>query len=87
LLGNRQVVDHHFGGSNYFIPATVASLKNGENGVVRLSRIMALRKRFVLVRVERFADDLITLDSVLAEQLLELLQRHLDTLMKLCGVA
>ena len=34
---------------------------------------MALRKRFMPVRVERLAQDLLALNAVLAEQLLELL--------------
>jgi hypothetical protein len=54
--------------------------------MVGFSRIMALRKRFLPVRVEGLADDLLTFDAVLAEQLLQLLQGHLDALMKLCGV-
>ena len=54
--------------------------------MVGLGRIMALRKRFMPVRVERLADNLLTLDAVLTEQLLQLLQRHLHTLMKLRGV-
>jgi hypothetical protein len=81
----RQVVHHHFGRANTFAPP-VATLNHFEDGVVGLGRIMALRKRFMPVRVERLADDLLTLDAVLAEQLLQLFQRHLHPLMKLRGV-
>jgi hypothetical protein len=70
LLGNRQVIDHHAGGSNDFGSPPVTALKNGEDGVVWLSRIMTLRKRFLLVRVEWFPDDFIALNAMLAEQLL-----------------
>ena len=38
------------------------------------------------VRVERLANDLPTLDPMLLEQLLQLLQGHLHPLMKLAGV-
>jgi hypothetical protein len=38
--------------------------------MVGLGWIMALRKRFVLMRVERLADDFLTFNAVLAEQLL-----------------
>ncbi len=38
--------------------------------MVGLSRIVALRKCFVPMRVKRLADDFLTLDAVLTEQLL-----------------
>ena len=87
MLGDGQVVDHHFGRPHNFIAPAVTALKNREDSVVRSSRIMALSKRFVLVRVERLADEFFTLDPVLAKQLLQLFQRHFNTLMKLCGIA
>ena len=85
-LGRRQVIHHHFGRANDLRASPIATLNHFEDGMVGLSRIMALRKRFMPVRVERLADDLLTLDAVLAEQLLQLFQRHLHTLMKLRGV-
>jgi hypothetical protein len=47
--------------------------------------IVALGNRFMPVRVERLANALLGLDSVLAEQQAQLLQRHIHTLMKLWG--
>jgi hypothetical protein len=85
-LGRRQIIDHDFGWANDLRTSPVATLNDFEDGVVGFSWIMALRKRFVPVRIERFADDLLTFDAVLAEQLLQLLQGHLHTLMKLCGI-
>ena len=41
----------------------------------------------MLVRVERLADDVLTLDAVLTEHLLQLFQRHLHSLMKLRRVS
>jgi hypothetical protein len=87
LLGSCQVIDLHLCRSDYFLTPAVTALENRQDGVVGLSRITALRKRFVPVRVERFADDFVTLDPVLPEQLLKLLQRHLDAFMKLHGIA
>jgi hypothetical protein len=86
-LGSRQVVHDHFGRANHLRTSLITTLNHFENGVVGFSRIMALRKRFMPVRVERLADNLLTLDAMLTEQLLQLLQRHLHTLMKLRGVA
>ncbi len=86
-LGSRQVVNHHFGRANNLRSSLITTLDHFEDGVVGLSRIVALRKRFMPMRVKRLADNFLTLDAVLAEQLLQLLQRHLHSLMKLRGVA
>ena len=45
--------------------------------------IMPLRDRFMLARIELLANALLGLDAVLADQLPQLLQRHLHPLMKL----
>jgi hypothetical protein len=69
-LGSRQVVHYYFGRSNNLRTPLVATLNDFEDGVVGLSRIVTFRKRFMPVRVERLADDLLALDAVLTEQLL-----------------
>jgi hypothetical protein len=81
----RQVINHHFGRSKNLLASPVTALAHLQDGVVGLGRIVALRNRFMPVRVERLADALLDLDAVLAEQQAQLLQRHLDTLMKLKG--
>jgi hypothetical protein len=86
-LGSRQVVHYHFGRANNLRSFPIATLNHLEDGMVGLGWIMALRKCFMLVRVEQLAHDFLTLDAVLPEQLLQLFQRHLHTLMKLRGVA
>ena len=85
-LGSRQIVHYYFGRANNLRPSLVATLNNFKDGEIGLSRIVALRERFMPVRIERLADDCLTLDAMLAEQLLQLLQCHLHTLMKLRGV-
>jgi len=64
-LGIRQVVHHHFGWANNLRTSAVTALNNFKDGMVGLSRIMTLRKRFMSVRVEGFADHILTLDAVL----------------------
>jgi hypothetical protein len=86
-LGSRQIIHDHFSRANDLGTSLITTLNHFKDGMVRFSRIMALRKRFVPVRVERLADNLLRLDSVLTQQLLQLLQRHLHTLMKLRGVS
>ena len=54
--------------------------------MVGLRRIVKLGDRFVLMGIEGLANNLIRFDAMLAKQLLELLQRHLNALMKLLRV-
>ena len=85
-LGKRQVIHHHFGRANDLRTSPITTLNHFKDRVIGLSRVMALRKRFLPVRVERPAGNLLTFDAVLSKQLLQLFQRHLHALMKLRGV-
>jgi hypothetical protein len=78
-----QVIDHNFGRAKDLLTSPITALEHLQDGVVGLGRIMALRNRFMPVRVERLADTLLCLNAMLAEQQAQLLQRHLHTLMKL----
>jgi hypothetical protein len=82
-VGSRQVINYNFGRANNLRSFPIATLNHFQNGVVGLSRIVTLRKRLMPVRVERFANYLPALDTVLKQQLLQLFQRHLHALMKL----
>src|SRR5208282_6019615 len=84
-LGMRQVINHYFCRSKDLLAPPVAALENLEDGFMSLSRIVALRNRFMPTRIKRLADDFLGLDAVLADQQAQLLQRHLHTLMKLPG--
>jgi len=83
LLGRGQVVDDDFGRANHLRPALITTLNDAQNCMVGLGRIMALRKRFLPMRVERFADDRLAFHAMLVEQLLQLLERHLHSLTEL----
>jgi hypothetical protein len=79
----RWLIDDHFGGSEELLTATVAALKNFKDGVVGISRIMALGNRFMQVRIERLTGAFLGFDAVLAEQLPQLLHRQLHALKEL----
>jgi hypothetical protein len=85
LLGMRQVINHHFGRAKDLLTPPVTALENLEDGVVGVGGIVALGNRFMPVRVERLANALLGLDTMLAEQQAQLLQRHFHPLMKLWG--
>ena len=53
-----QVTNHHFGWSKDLRTSPVTALEFLEDGVVGLGRVVALRNRFMLGRVERLANDL-----------------------------
>ena len=58
VTGPRPVIDHHLGGAEQSLAAPVPTLEYLEDGVVGLGRVVALRNRFMLGRVERLANDL-----------------------------
>lgn len=81
-----QSIDHHFGGAEDLFTPSVAALKNVEDGVLGPGRIVALGDRFMQVRIKRLAGAFLGFDSVLAEQLPQLLHRQLHALKQLPGV-
>jgi hypothetical protein len=85
VLGMGQVVNHHFGRSEDLVAPPVTTLENLDNGVGGVGGIVALGNCFMPVRVERLANALLGLDTVLAEKQAQLLQRHFHPLMKLWG--
>jgi hypothetical protein len=85
VLGMRQVINHHFGRSKDLFASPVTTLENLDNGVGGMGRVVALGNRFMPVRVERLANALLGLDTVLMEQPVQLPKRHLHPLMELWG--
>jgi hypothetical protein len=85
LLGMRQVINHHFGRAKDLLPPPISALQNLKDGVVGVGGIVTLGNRFMPVRIERLANTLLGLDTMLAEQQAQLLQRHFHPLMKLWG--
>jgi len=78
-----QVINHHFGRSKDLLASPIPTLQNLKDGVVGVGGIVTLGNRFMPVRIERLANTLLGLDTMLAEQQAQLLQRHLHTLVKL----
>jgi len=81
-----QVVHHDFGRTKDLAAAPVAALEHFKDGLIRFSGVTALRKRLMLVRVKRPAQNLIAFNTMQTQQLLQLLQGQLHSLMKLGGV-
>ena len=81
-----QPIDHHFGGAENLFTSSVTALQNFEDGVLGLGWIVALGYRFMQVRIEWPAGAFLGFDSVVAEQLPQLLHRQLHALKQLPGV-
>ena len=83
LLCVFHFINHNFGRAKDFVAPPVTTLEHLKDRLVGLGRIVPLRNRFMPVRVERLADNLLGLDAMLAKQQAQLLQSHFHTLMKL----
>ena len=83
LLCVFHFINHNFGRAKDLVAPPVTTLEHLQDGVVGLGRIVALRNRFMPMRVERLADNLLGLDAMLAKQQAQLMERHLHALMKL----
>jgi flagellar basal body rod protein FlgF len=76
------MVYNHLGRTENLIAATVSSLRDVENDLIGLMRVMPHANRLVPVRIERLTNILGGFDTVAVEQLNQLLQGDGYTLMQ-----
>ena len=83
--GVAQIVDDHFGRTKNLLPAAVTPLEDFEHDVVGPRRNGAGADSLVAERIKRLAEALFGFDAVLAQELVELLERHLHALAEVFG--
>lgn len=77
------IVDDHFSRTQDLVAMAIPTLEDFENDSVWLGGIAACRQGFLAMRVEWLAKRVVGLDAVLAQELLQLLKRYLQTFAKL----
>src|SRR5579883_1475025 len=82
-----QIVDNDFSRAKSLLPTTIAALENLQHAMVGSRRIMPGPQSFVAIRVKRLAKVVHRLDAVPAQQLMQLLEGHLNALTEVLGQA
>src|SRR5258708_35919463 len=83
-FGFAQIVYYHFCWTEAFAIVPIASLESLENDMIGLRRVVARRDGFMISWVEWLPHAFFRFDTVSAQDAVELLQRDLHTLQKLC---
>jgi len=79
------VIYHDLGRADHFGPAPVAALEHFQDGAGGQGGVVSLGKRVMVMWIKRLADNLVTLEAMLTEQFLQLLQGHFHALMQSRG--